>query len=86
MNETLLFKNSSRQPTGVKPDRPVWETGQASFAQAVAMNSARGKNLTFTLIHLSIHSTDSSETLGVARGTSWATFGYKLGPKNLPNQ
>ena len=32
MNETLLFKNSSRQPTGGKPVRPVWKTGQAVFA------------------------------------------------------
>jgi hypothetical protein len=66
MNETLLFKNSSRQPTRAKPVRPVWETGQACFAWAVEKNSARGKNPTFTSIDLPIRSTDSSETLGIA--------------------
>jgi hypothetical protein len=86
MDETLLFKNSSRQPTGAKPVRSVWETGQASFAKAVGKNLARGKNLTFTSIDLLNRSTDLCETLGIAGVPHGLPLATSLVPKNLSNQ
>jgi hypothetical protein len=47
--------------------RPVWETGQASFAWTVGKNTTRGKNSTFQVIDLPVRSMDQSETLGIAR-------------------
>jgi hypothetical protein len=35
-----------------KPVKPVWETGQASFAWTVRKNTARGKNSAFQAIDL----------------------------------
>jgi hypothetical protein len=65
--ETLLLRNPSRRPTGLKPVRPVWETSQTGFSWTVGKNTARGKNSTFQVIDLPIRSTDQSETLGVVR-------------------
>jgi hypothetical protein len=63
--ETLLLKNSSRQPTGLnrsdrfgKPVRPV-------LAWTVGKNTTHGKNSKLQAIDLPICSTDQSETLGI---------------------
>jgi hypothetical protein len=61
-----LPKIPLENPLEVKPIKPFSETGQAGFAWAVWKNSTCGKNSNFTSIDLSIRSTDSSETLGIA--------------------
>jgi hypothetical protein len=84
LKKTLLSKKFSWQPTRDKPVRPVWETGQIGFAWTVGKNSARGKNSTFSLIDLPIHSTDSSETLGIVGVPCGLPLARSSVPKTYP--
>jgi hypothetical protein len=78
--ETLaqkLFMTAHR----AKPVRPIWETGQTSFALKVGKNTARGKNSTLQAIDLPIRSTDQSETLGIVGVSSGLPLARSSVPK-----
>jgi hypothetical protein len=84
--EAFSLKTSSRQPIGLNRTDRFGKHVRPVLAWTVGRNTTRGKKLKTP----SDRSPDSFHGLkwdfGDSWGTSWATFGKKLGPQNPLNQ